>query len=337
MKNIINDEKIQKFFSLFSAAQRIAVVSHTNPDGDAIGSGLAMTKALRQLDPLKDVRFIVPNDMPSHFDFVDTGRDVEVFASGPKEYTAFLAAADLLILVDFNDVSRLDKMGEAIERNIFAPRILIDHHQSPPKYDLSFHSVDSSSASLLVFKVLLAMKVELTVEIASALYLGMNTDTGGFMFGNLDRELYESLAVLSGTGIDLVGINNKIYNSQSQSRLKMVGYLLSEKMRVMPERGAAYITLTQEEKDRFDYQIGDTEGVVNMAMSIKGICFAALLIETKEYIKLSLRSEAGCDIDVNAMAREHFNGGGHIKAAGGKFFGGMASAEARLLEVIEML
>ncbi len=334
MENIITAEKIAKFRAYFSNSQRVAILSHTNPDGDAIGSSLALQRALRTLDAGKDVRVVVPNDMPMTLRFLDPGRDVEVFMSSTKEYTAFLSAADLIIMVDFNDPKRLDAMSEALDRNICATRILIDHHLSPPSYDLEFHTTQSSSTAFIVYSLLKAMGVEIEVGIAEALYTGMSTDTGGFTFGNLTAELYEAVAHLVRCGLNPVRVNQQIYDNQSENRLKMAGYLISEKMVVVAEHHAAYITLTMAEKERFEHQIGDTEGVVNMPMSISGIEFSALLIENRDHIKLSLRSTPESGIDVNALCRARFNGGGHKNASGGKLYCSMQEAELLLSEAI---
>lgn len=337
MKKIFTIDKISHFFKHFNSATRIAILSHTNPDGDAIGSSLSLKRGLELLDGAKDkdIRIFTPNRMPSYLEFLDTERDVEAFSDNERECAAFLAAADLLIMVDFNDTSRLEKMGEAVERNIFAPRILIDHHQSPPRYDLEFHSVDSSSAGLLVHMLLEALEVKLTKEIAQPLYTAMMTDTGGFMFGNLSEDLYTALSKLAATGLDIIAVNRAIFNRQSEDRVRLVGHLLSNKMKVDYAHKSAYIWLTLEEKEQFNFKPGDTEGVVNMPLTIDGIEFSVLLIEGKEHIKLSLRSTDM--VDVNLMSREHFNGGGHKNASGGKLFVSMESAIEKVEDVIKSL
>lgn len=335
MKNIFNNESISKLKSFCAAADRIVVISHTNPDGDAMGSGLALTLFLRELG--YKVRFFVPNHYPKFLAWVDQQTDVEIFGEMCREAEAYLAAADLVICVDFNQVSRLERMTSALENNLHAPRILIDHHQSPPQFDLSFSDTDYSSTSLMVFELIerWAGVEAITLPMANALYLGIMTDTGGFSYSNLTPQLYRAVAELVERGVDPVAINRAVFNTQSESRLRMVGYLLSEKMRVFANHGAAYITLTQQEKLRFNHQIGDTEGIVNMPLAIAGITFSAIFIETSECIKVSLRSEG--EMDVNLMAREHFNGGGHRNAAGGKFFGTMEQAEAKIQQIISTL
>lgn len=335
MKNIFTPDKIAQFSALFAAADRVAIISHTNPDGDAVGSALALTLFLRSLGGAQRIRCFVPNHFPKFLDWVDAGNDVEIFGDNCSEASSFLAAADLIIIADFNDTKRLERMSDALQANIHAPRVLIDHHIAPPNYDLSFHTTDSSSTAFLVLKLIEAMGGGLTLPIANALYLGIMTDTGGFSFGNLNGELYRGVATLVDCGVDTPAINRAVFNTQTEARVRMVGYLLSQKMVVNAAHRSAYITLTSAEKIQFNHQIGDTEGIVNIPLTIAGIEFTAILIETSECIKLSLRSVG--ELDVNVIAREHFKGGGHKNAAGGKFFGTMDEALQALKTVINTL
>ncbi|MFI3295489.1 MAG: DHH family phosphoesterase [Rikenellaceae bacterium] len=333
MENIFTPEKLSQFNQTCQNSERIAIVAHTNPDGDAVGSSLALYHFLVAKYPQKHVRVIVPNNFPDDLKFIDPQSHIEVYMEMIKEAQAFLAACDAIICVDFNQISRLDQMGEAIEMNLHATRILIDHHIDPPHYDLAFHYSRSSSAAFLVYGLIVGLGgVEaLTPEIASALYLGIMTDTGGFSFSLLDGELFRSVATLVDCGADPVYIRQMVFDRQSEDRLRMVGYLLSQKMVIHSNKGAAYITLTNQEKLEFNHQIGDTEGVVNMPLTIGGITFSAIMIQTKDYIKLSLRSQGDCD--VNVLARDNFSGGGHKNAAGGKYYGSMEQC----VEFIERL
>lgn len=335
MKNIFTNDKISKFFSLIDSSERIVILAHTNPDGDAIGSGLGLLRALRGKFTDKKIRFYVPNDMPQSLKFLDNKRDVEVFAASKNESTAYIAAADLIIMVDFNDPTRLEGMSAALDRNFFASKVLVDHHLNAKQFDINFHSAESSSTALLVYYLVEAMGIKLTQEIGEPLYSGMLTDTGGFMFSNLCPELYRAVANISETGVNLVRINREIFNTQSEERVRLNSYLLSNKLTIIKEHRSAYITLDQEEKLEHNYQIGDTEGLVNVPQTIEGVDFSTLLIENKDHIKLSLRSLT--DIDVNAIANEHFNGGGHKNAAGGKFYGTMDEAVAVLMSIIEKI
>lgn len=324
----------EKFQTLCSNASRIAIISHTNPDGDAIGSGLALTRFLRDIYPNNKSRFFVPNHFPQFLAWADPEGDVEVFKENAAEAEAFLAAADLIIIVDFNQTSRLEQMSKALDMNLFAPRVLIDHHINPPQYDLMFHSAASSSTAFLVYELIVSIGGEEVINksIAEALYLGMMSDTGGFSFGNLTPALYRTLAVLVERGLNPVEINRAFYNTQSEDRVRLMGYLVSEKMVVKSAKRAAYITLDDAEKEKYKFQIGDSEGIVNIPLSVNGIDFSAFMMQTKECIKISLRSVG--DLDVNVICNEHFNGGGHRNAAGGKFFGTMEQAVVKVEAVI---
>ncbi len=337
MKNVFTAEKLAKFKSLIENSERIALVGHTNPDGDAVGSTLALSRYIKQAYPGKIVRIFVPNRPPAFLGFIDGDSQVEVYAEMIKEAQAFLAAADMIVCMDFNLITRLDQMGDAIEMNLHATRVLVDHHIAPPHFELSFHNEDSCSTALLTYHLIVGCGGEeaLTKEIGEPLYLGMMTDTGGFSFSRLDGDLFRAVASLIDCGVDAVDMHQKVFSQQSEDRLRLVGYLLDEKMVVRGDKSAAYISLTQEEKDRFNYQIGDGEGVVNMPLSIDKVNFSVMMTQTKEHIKLSLRSQG--ELDVNLLAREHFMGGGHKNAAGGKFFGEMDEAIAKVEQVINSL
>lgn len=334
MKNIVTKDKIDRFRQIICSSDRIAILSHANPDGDAVGSGLAMLRTLRAMG-CKKVRFIVPNHFPKFLAFVDPDRDVEIFSEAINDCTAFIAAADTIVVVDFNDTRRTEKMGEAVERNISATRILVDHHIAPPTYDLEFHTTESSSTAFIIYNIAEQLGVTIDRPIAEALYMGMMTDTGGFSFGNLSGDLFRAVGHLVDAGIDAVAINRMITNTHNESRVRMVGYLIDQKMVVDADHHSAYMTLTLDEKQRFNHQIGDTEGIVNIPLTIEGIAFSAILIENLDHVKLSLRSVD--ELDVNLICREHFMGGGHKNAAGGKYLGTMEEAIKAIESVIAKL
>lgn len=331
MKNTFDPAKIIQLKALCAQAGTIAVVSHTNPDGDAIGSGLAINTFLKKLG--YNVRFFVPNHFPKFLAFIPGSDQVEIYADVCESARTYIADADLILCSDFNQIGRLDKMTDAIEANVIAPRVLIDHHMSPPEYELSFSDTRYSSTSHMVYDLIRmwAGPEALTYDIAVALYVGIATDTGNFSYGNLTPELYRAVAELVEKGVRPAEVSKAVFNTQSENRLRMVGYLLSEKMKVDCGLRTAYITLTRAEKTRFDHQIGDTEGIVNMPLAIECIDFSAMFIETLDCIKISFRSQG--DFDVNLFAREYFNGGGHKNAAGGRYYGPMTEAVAKFQEI----
>ena len=332
MNTLFDPAKIIQLKALCSEARTIAIASHTNPDGDAIGSGVALTAFLRSLG--YEVRFFVPNHFPKLLAFIPGSEGVEIYSEACETARPYLSDADLIICSDFNQVSRLDKMTDAIEANIIAPRVLIDHHMDPPEYELSFSDANYSSTSHMVYDLICAWSgpQAITPQIATALYVGIVTDTGNLSYSNLTPELYRAVAELVERGAQPVEVSKAIFNTQSESRLRMVGYLLSEKMHVDHDLHTAHITLTRAEKTRFNHQIGDTEGIVNMPLSIEDVTFSAMFIETLDCIKISFRSQG--DFDVNLFARDHFNGGGHKNAAGGRYYGPMSEAVAKFEEII---
>lgn len=339
MNNIFQNNSLSQFKSMCHSAQGVTIISHSNPDGDAIGSGLALLRFLKGQGV--SARFFVPNRFPEFLGFIDPmGDQVEIFNIDPAAATAYIAASDLIVCVDFNDISRLERMTTALDSNIHAARVVIDHHQGPSveQFSLVFSEVGYSSTALMIYDLVMqwAGCEALSRDVAEALYLGIMTDTGCFSFGNLTPWVYRAVADLVAVGVDVVEINRQVYNTQSACRVKLVGYLLSEKMVVRAQKNAAYITLTMDEKNRFNHQIGDTEGIVNMPLTIKGVVFSAILIQAEDCIKISLRSQ-GLQVDVNLLARTYFNGGGHINAAGGKFFGTMEQAVEQLEMVIEKM
>ena len=332
MNNIFDAAKIGSLKKFCSDAERIVIVSHNNPDGDAVGSGLALLFFLRRQG--FRARFFVPNRYPQFLSWIDGNNDTEIYSEMQKEAKAYIAAADLIFCVDFNLLPRLEKMAEAVESNLHARTVLIDHHIEPGRFDLVFSDSSYSSASHMVYDLIKAWNGTEAVDLptANALYTGIMTDTGGFSYSNVTGELMRAAAHLIDIGVDPVMAHREVYDTMSEDRMRMMGYLLYEKMKVFPENNAAYISLTRDEKTRFGHQIGDTEGMANMPLSITGVRFSVLLIETTDHIKVSLRSQG--DLDVNKLARAHFNGGGHKNAAGGKLFSTMDEAIATTEKVI---
>ncbi len=326
-------EKIIRLKEWLAVPQRITIVSHTNPDGDAIGSGLAWLRTLESLG--HTVRFIVPNPYPYFLGWMrDIGR-VHVYKTAPEENAAFIADSGLIFCLDFNQLHRLEALGEAVLANASAKKILIDHHLAPPdEYDLSFSDTKASSTSYLVYEIIRATGLQAALDYATAesLYVGISTDTGNFTYGNLTPELFRAVAGLVELGLDVPRLNIAIYNNFSADRMRLLGYMLDEKMVLLEGCRAAYMTLTLEEQTRYNFRQGDSEGFVNMPLSIRDVRISAFFIQTTDCIKVSLRSQG--DADVNALARACYNGGGHKNAAGGKFFGSMHKAVELFKEAV---
>ncbi len=317
----ISQENIEKLRALLAEPeQRIVLVAHTNPDGDAVGSSLAWREVLQRMG--HHTTCIVPNKYPYFLDWMQGIGDVVIFRTDDKGAAVrAIAEADLIFCLDFNTLSRLEGLSDTISQNATARRILIDHHLSPgPEFDLLFSCPDSSSTCFVVYSIIEAMcGVEaITPAMAEALYVGMMTDTGNFSFSFLTPALYRALAVLAGTGIDIPQIHNNVYNSFTEDRARLFGYAINRKMEIMLDGRVACMSLMEHEMRRFRFQQGDSEGFVNYALTIKKMKLSAMFLAHRKFIRVSLRSRG--DVDVNLFARRYFGGGGHRNAAGGKSF-----------------
>lgn len=297
----------------------IVLVGHTNPDGDAVGSVLAWGSVLESQG--HNVSFVVPNRFPSFLDWLEGIDKMLMFKFNQAEVSAAVAAADVIFCMDFNQIARLEMLSDLIESNTKATKILIDHHPEPPQiYDLQFSYTTASSTSYIVYNLIEKIYGTgvITKGIAEAIYVGMMTDTGNFSFGNLTPGLFRALATLAEREIDIPAIHVHVYNSYSGERMRLLGYVLNDKMQVIDKHSVAYIALSEEELKQYNFQIGDTEGFVNYPLTIKGMRMSAMFTQNSRFIRISLRSRG--DIDVNLFARKYFEGGGHKNAAGGKAF-----------------
>ncbi len=316
----LKKEKLEALNKLLSATpKQIAVVSHVNPDGDAVGSGLAWTSLLNKLN--HKARFFVPNAPPQFLESIDKNNELRSFKNRSEEYAEFISDCDIIFCLDFNNLDRIEELGEIVHSNPMATRVLIDHHCEPhPQFDLMFSHPGSSSTAFLVYSIIEALGLSNLIDktMAEQIYTGMMTDTGNFSYSNLTPELFRAVAKLLETGINIPLINSSIFNNYSEKRMRLLGHMLDQKMVIVEKHNAAYQTLTQEEMAEYEFKPGDNEGFVNYPLSIKHITMSAFFMQTLSCIKVSLRSQG--DIDVNSFARKYFNGGGHKNAAGGKSF-----------------
>ncbi|MDO5487251.1 MAG: DHH family phosphoesterase [Rikenellaceae bacterium] len=331
----LSQPDIERLRELIAApAQRMVILSHTNPDGDAVGSSIAWAEALRREG--HDVVCIVPNKYPYYLDWMTGIGDVVIHRTEPDRAAAAVAEADVIFCLDFHSLSRLDQLSEVIAANTSAKRVLIDHHLNPTEpFDIMFSHPEASSTCFLVYKLLEALWGAecVTASQAEVLYVGMMTDTGNFSFSSLTPELYQSLAVLSATGINIPQIYNNVYNSFTEGRARLFGYAINRKMKMLRKGTVAYMSLTEEEMRRFWFQQGDSEGFVNYPLSIKKMRMSAIFIEHKDFIRVSLRSRGA--VDVNLFASRYFEGGGHHNAAGGKSYVSMEETIARFEAAVE--
>jgi bifunctional oligoribonuclease and PAP phosphatase NrnA len=308
------DYKIVK--DLLSSPKKITILIHHNPDGDAIGASLALYLTL--IKQKHDVKLISPNDFPAFYKWMKASSDI-VNAYNTHPYAkSCIDKAEIIFCVDFNSIERTNNLMKVFNKSK-AVSILIDHHPDPePFCTYALSDIKTSSASELVYDFIVSagMKKLIDKNISECLYAGIMTDTGSFSYSCNIPKTYEVTAELMKHGIDAQNIHNLVYDTNSENRMKLLGYSLYSAMKVFPEYGAAYIALSREELKKFNFKIGDTEGFVNYPISMKNIFLSVLFMEMEDQIKISFRSKG--DFDVNEFSRKHFEGGGHKNAAGGK-------------------
>lgn len=300
---------------LISEKTNLLIVTHNNPDGDALGSSMALYNYLIKKN--KNVSVITPNHFPENLAWLKGADKVCIYNQNMADAKKIIEQAEIIFCLDFNALHRIDKMEEAI-KTATAHKVLIDHHLQPQleNFNFVFSKIDISSTSELIYNFIVNLdgKDAIDKDMADAIYVGILTDTGSYSYSCNYEETYTISAHLLQIGIDAEAIHRKIYDTFSESRLRLLGYCLSKKLIVIDELSTAYISLTREELNYFNYQVGDTEGLVNYALSIEHIKLAVLFTEREGLVRISFRSKG--DIDVNEFARKHFNGGGHHNASG---------------------
>lgn len=320
-------EKIEK-------ASHIVIFTHMAPDGDAMGSSLALYHFVRDRFAVRQVTVIVPNAFPAFLGWMPGADQIRVYEKEREACDKLIAEADLFICTDFNDPKRIGPMGEKMLANP-CPKILIDHHLNPVDFADEVHSEPEASSSCEIVYRLLADGL-LDKDIATCIYTGLMTDTGNFSYNSARCELYEIVADLVRAGVQKEKVYDAVFNQYSTDRVRLTGYALYRKMRIYPEYHLALITLDANELDRFHYQPGDCEGLVNMPLQIADVCYSVCMREErakpgtpKSRIRISFRSQG--DRPVNIWASEVFHGGGHMNASGGELFGTIDQA-VRLFE-----
>jgi phosphoesterase RecJ-like protein len=323
---IIDSRSVDQVATRIRLSERIVIVAHVSPDGDAIGSSLGLQHYLRSLG--KHVTVVVPNAFPDFLKWMPGAKDVMCYHRYKDVADRLIAQADLIFCLDFNVISRIDAVAPVVQ-NATAKRILVDHHLHPDAFcDTTISHPEISSTSELVYRLVyqLGHADNLSREAAECIYTGMMTDTGGFTYNSNQPEIYLIIAELVRKGINKDEIYRRTFNTNSEGRLRMMGYVLFDKMQVFPEFHTALICLSREEQARFQCVKGDTEGFVNMPLQMKGISFSVFFREDteKDMIKVSLRSVGS--FPCNQVASEFFGGGGHLNASGGEHYGTMDEA-----------
>ncbi len=324
LTEVIDQTKIDHFHKWLDKSEKIVIVAHVSPDGDAIGSSLGFYHFLRSKK--KEVNIIVPNAFPEFLKWMSGAQDILFYDQNKDLADKLLSEADIICCLDFNALKRIDTMADAV-KNASACKLMVDHHPFPEDFcgiTMSYPAL--SSTSELIFRLISRMGYldDISKEGAECIYTGMMTDTGGFTYNSNNREIYFIISELLSKKIDKDDIYRKVYSTYSESRLRLMGYILYSKMKVYPEYHSALISLSNEELKEFNYIKGDSEGFVNIPLTIKGVEFVVFFREDKDMIKLSLRSVG--KFPCNKFAAEYFGGGGHLNASGGEFYGTMSEA-----------
>ncbi len=342
--------------------QHIVILTHMAPDGDAMGSALALyhwiqicqskgryvSETVCAPSAQRSVAVIVPNAFPAFYSWMPGAELIKIYEKEPDACSALIAAANLFICTDFNDPKRINPAGEKMLANP-APKILIDHHlkgtMDNGQWTKDYSDPSASSACEIVYRLIADHSADgvqtagqvdlrpltLTEDIATCLYTGLMTDTGNFSYSSSRPEVFEMAAALLRAGIDKDAIHHAVFDQYSTDRVRLTGYALSRKMRIYPEHHLALITLSADELDQYHYQQGDCEGLVNIPLQIADVCYSVLMREErpkpgtpKPRIRISFRSQG--EHPVNIWANEVFHGGGHMNASGGEIFGSLAQA-----------
>ncbi len=307
---------IQQLAIWLKSPAKMVIIPHKNPDGDAMGSSLALNGVLQQLG--HTVTVIAPNAYPTFLHWLPGHEAVVYYESTPESANELIDEADFVFTMDFNTLSRIDQMGNHIAMSK-AKIVMIDHHQDPENYaHLMFSEPTIGSTCELVYNIIveLNLRKHINEEVASCLYTGILTDTGSFRFPSVTANTHKAVAVLMDCGANHSFIHEQIKDTARPDRLKLLGIAL-QNMIFLSDLNTAYITLSQDELDACNFQKGDAEGFVNYGLSVAGITMAVIMIEYRNegVVKLSFRSKG--DLPVNVFAKTYFGGGGHINASGG--------------------
>lgn len=310
-------QDILAFKHFLSVPRKVVIIPHFKPDADALGSALGLSGYLRKGQHSTTV--VTPSDYPEFLSWMPGNEEVIVFTKEKiKDFEQLISESDLVCCVDFSSLKRINELGELVEKSS-ARKLLIDHHLEPEHF-ADFEHWDDTAASTAELIYSLIQDLEdgdkVDADIANCLYAGLMTDTGGFRHSNTSKKVFETAAALVEHGAEPAKISKLIYDTNTLERMRLMGFVLNEKLQVLPEYRTAYIALRSEDLKKYSSQTGDTEGLVNFGLSVKNVKLAVLISERKDNIKLSFRSLG--TFSVNDFARKHFEGGGHRNAAGGQ-------------------
>ena len=322
----------ERFDAVIQSHRRFVLACHVNPDGDAIGSVLAMAEFLRDFD--KEVKMVVANDFPNFLHWMLGAADFLVFEKDAEACKTAIAEAECIMMLDFNNLSRSGILHNEIGKTR-CPRVLIDHHRDPDEsqFYCSYSETCVSSASEIVTEIILHYgRSYLTESISTNLLVGIMTDTGSFAHSIYHPRTFELVSILVEKSMSYTCIHELVYDTMSEDRLRLLGFSINNRMEVLDDYATAIIALSKSDLERFNYKVGDTEGVVNFPLSMEKIKMAVLVTERQDQIRLSFRSKGS--FSVHELANKHFKGGGHTNAAGGTLTCSFEEAVAQLKAVL---
>lgn len=318
---------------ILKQGSKVLILSHKNPDGDTIGAGLALYSLLKNLSV--ESTLMVTNDFPDFLKWMPGNEHYVITQDTTHDIQQKISDATLIFFIDFNNYERINTIEQLVSNNP-APKILIDHHPNPQTFfDFSFSDTKASSTSELLYNFInnIGWHTYIDKTIAECLFVGIMTDTGCFNHNSSMPETYKIVSELLSLGVDKDAVFDKVYNNFSENRMRLLGYALNEKMVILPELKASYIYLIAAELERFNFKLGDEEGMVNFPLAIRMVNLTAIIIEKQNYIKLSFRSKG--KFPTNYLAKKYFHGGGHLNASGGKSFKSMAETIAKFEKVLK--
>jgi len=319
--------------ALITLPHNVAIFSHRNPDGDAIGSALALRHYLEQYGHKVHVMF--PSDFPEEFETLPGAGECLIWDISTEECKQVLNKKDLVFLLDFNAWNRIDKLGE-YAKHLSAKVVMIDHHLYPdPIADFVFSDPDASSTCELIYRFIMGMgdAQKLNPKVGECIFTGLITDTGSFRHAT-NPLVYRIAADLVERGVDDTAVQDRIFNSQKEKNLRLLGHCLSNRMELLPEYKTGIIWLTKRDYEEFQIQRGDTEGIVNYLLTLRELRLAIFVHNQPTVVKLSLRSKG--NLDVQEMCRTHFNGGGHKNASGAHSYDSLKATIDKIKEILPL-
>ncbi|MCB0479084.1 MAG: bifunctional oligoribonuclease/PAP phosphatase NrnA [Crocinitomicaceae bacterium] len=315
------------------SAKHIVIIGHKSPDGDSVGSSLGLYNTLIKFK--EDVQVCMPDPYPGFLRWMKGTDEIKNFEQHTSQVMDLMEQADLIFCLDFNSETRVGKMENSL-REASAKKIMIDHHQDPSDFaDITFSFPNECSTSQLIYKFLAHAELlnYLDADAGACLYCGIMTDTGSFKFPNTSPETHRIIANLMENGVDHYKIHELVFDQNTEDKLKLRSSIISNSLRVLEEYKTAIIAVSQKDLEKFNYEKGDTEGLVNVALSLGTVNRSAFFTEEDGLIKISFRSK-GIENPVNGIASKYFEGGGHINAAGGKYLGTLDQAVQKFVTVL---